>query len=181
MISSESGEKCAQIKQHLRKQSKTALCGWILMWEDNIGWTIALEKVLLWIMNAYSGQKWWFKVKMRLRLRLGVTSTSSVWLPLQDESLYVLPNCKSLWIKASAKWLNVNVNVKCLDDGFVYYKHAAFCFTKQKLIDDLEWCGLLVDYCDVFIRCLVSHSDGTHSLNWWASDVMLNFSKYFIH
>ncbi len=44
-------------------------------------------------------------------LRLGVTSTSSVWLPLQDESLYVFPNCKSLWIKASAKWLNVNV--KC--------------------------------------------------------------------
>ncbi len=42
-------------------------------------------------------------------LRLGVTSTSSVWLPLQDESLYVFPNCKSLWIKASAKWLNVNV------------------------------------------------------------------------
>ncbi len=43
-------------------------------------------------------------------LRLGVTSTSSVWLPLQDESLYVFPNCKSLWIKVSAKWLNVNVN-----------------------------------------------------------------------
>ncbi len=37
------------------------------------------------------------------------TSTSSVWLPLKDESLYVFPNCKSLWIKASAKWLNVNV------------------------------------------------------------------------
>ncbi len=36
-------------------------------------------------------------------LRLGVTSTSSVCLPLQDESLYVFPNCKSLWIKASAK------------------------------------------------------------------------------
>ncbi len=45
-------------------------------------------------------------------LRLGVMSTSSVWLPLQDESLYVFPNCKSLWIKASAKWLNVNVNVE---------------------------------------------------------------------
>ncbi len=38
-------------------------------------------------------------------------STSSVWLPIQDESLYVFPNCKSLWIKVSAKWLNVNVNV----------------------------------------------------------------------
>ncbi len=45
-------------------------------------------------------------------LRLGVTSTSSVWLPLQDESLYVFPNCKSLWIKASAKWLNVNVKTR---------------------------------------------------------------------
>ncbi len=32
------------------------------------------------------------------------------------------------------------------------------------LFDGLEWCGLLVDYCDVFISCLDSHSDGTHSL-----------------
>ncbi len=39
---------------------------------------------------------------------------------------------------------------------------------------------LLVDYCDVFISCLDSHADGTHSLqriHWWASDVMLHFSK----
>ncbi len=37
-----------------------------------------------------------------------------------------------------------------------------------------------MDYCDVFISCLDSHSDGTHSLqrtHWWASDVMLNFTK----
>ncbi len=37
-----------------------------------------------------------------------------------------------------------------------------------------------VDYYDVFISCLHSHSDGTHSLqriHWWASDMMLNFSK----
>ncbi len=37
-----------------------------------------------------------------------------------------------------------------------------------------------MDYCDVFISCLDSHSDGTHSLqriHWCASDVMLNFSK----
>ncbi len=37
----------------------------------------------------------------------------------------------------------------------------------KMLIDGLEWCGLLwiiVDYCDVFISCLDSHSDGTHSL-----------------
>ncbi len=38
-----------------------------------------------------------------------------------------------------------------------------FCLL-QMLTDGLEWCGLLVDYCDVFISCLDSHSDGTHSL-----------------
>ncbi len=40
---------------------------------------------------------------------LRLMGTSSVCLHLQDESLYVFPKCKSLWIKASAKWLNVNV------------------------------------------------------------------------
>ncbi len=47
------------------------------------------------------------------------------------------------------------------------------------LTDGLAWCGLLVDYCDVFIICLDSHSDGTHSLqriHWWAGDVMPHFS-----
>ncbi len=42
----------------------------------------------------------------------------------------------------------------------------------------MDWSG--VDYCDVFIRCLDSHFDGTHSLqriHWWASDVMLHFSE----
>ncbi len=48
------------------------------------------------------------------------------------------------------------------------------------LTDELEWCELLVDYCDVFISCLDSHSDGTHSLqsiHCWASDEMWHFSK----
>ncbi len=48
------------------------------------------------------------------------------------------------------------------------------------LTDGLEWCGLLVDYCDVFISCLDSHSDGTHSLqsiHCWDTDAMLHFSK----
>ncbi len=54
-----------------------------------------------------------------------------------------------------------------INDGIVYYKHS-FSFHKM-LTDGLELCGLLVDYCDVFISCLNSHSDGTHSLqisNW---------------
>ncbi len=53
----------------------------------------------------------------------------------------------------------------------------------KTLIDGLEWCGLFVDYCDVFISCLDSHSDGTHSLQricWWASDVRLNFFRYVL-
>ncbi len=50
------------------------------------------------------------------------------------------------------------------------------------LIDGPESYRSLVDYCDVFISCLDSHSDGTHSLqriHWWASDVMLHFFKLF--
>ncbi len=54
-------------------------------------------------------------------LRLGVTSTSSVGLPLQDKSRYVFPNCKSLWKKASAKLLNINVNVGLTLSGWTRY------------------------------------------------------------
>ncbi len=42
----------------------------------------------------------------------------------------------------------------------------------------MDWSG--VDYCDVFISCLDSHYDGTHSLqmiHWWTSDLMIHFSK----
>ncbi len=57
----------------------------------------------------------------------------------------------------------------------------SFCLLKM-LTDGLDWCGLLVDYCDVFISCLDSYSDGTHSLqsiHCWVNDVMLYFSKSF--
>ncbi len=53
--------------------------------------------------------------------------------------------------------------LKHLNGGFVYYKYLAFHFHKM-LIDGLESCGLFVDYGDVFISSLNSHSDGTHSL-----------------
>ncbi len=49
-------------------------------------------------------------------------------------------------------------------------------FTSQDFIAGLESCGLLVDYCDVFIRCLDSYSDGTHSLkriHCQASDALM--------
>ncbi len=60
------------------------------------------------------------------------------------------------------------------------------CFFSTGRITDpqiLALCGLLVEYCDVFISWLDSHSDGTHSLqriHWWAIDAMLNFSKSFL-
>ncbi len=48
----------------------------------------------------------------------------------------------------------------------------------KTLPEGLDWSD--VDYCDVFISSLDSHSDGTHSLQWilwWTSDIMLNFSQ----
>ncbi len=44
----------------------------------------------------------------------------------------------------------------------------------------MVWSGVDYLWIDVFISCLDSHSDGTHSLqriHWWTSDVMLHFSK----
>ncbi len=60
-----------------------------------------------------------------------------------------------------------SLKLQCLKDGFVSYRHS---WSLQDV--GLEWCGLFVDYCDVF--------DGTHSLqrfHWQTSDGMLNFSK----
>ncbi len=45
-------------------------------------------------------------------LEICITSTSFVCLPLYNVLLIVFLNCKSLWIKASAKWINVNVTQK---------------------------------------------------------------------
>ncbi len=63
---------------------------------------------------------------------------------------------------------------------WIYFLQTHSLSLYKTLTDGLELCGLLVDYCDVFISYLDSHSDGTHSLqriHWWASDVMLLFSK----
>ncbi len=67
-------------------------------------------------------------------LRLDVTSTSSVWLPLQDELLYVFPNCKSLRLKASAKWLNVNVNVNDKMGGMPLIEFILECENRSPII-----------------------------------------------
>ncbi len=41
-------------------------------------------------------------------LEICITSNSCVCMPLYNVSLIVLLNCRSLWIKTSAKWINVN-------------------------------------------------------------------------
>ncbi len=57
-------------------------------------------------------------------------------LALYGNTLYVLPNCKSLWIKASAKWLNVNVNVTrmALLDGPLNFN----CFFGKQLCTNIS-------------------------------------------
>ncbi len=61
-----------------------------------------------------------------------------------------------------------------MNDEFVSYKHS-FLLHKM-LIDGLELHRFLVDYCDVFISCLVSHSDGTiHCRGSIGEQVMIIF------
>ncbi len=119
-LSNESGEKYAQIKHCLQvktvRNSSKQICGWIMKWEENRGWTRtdSLEEVLLWIIYLYFGQRHFLKLKM------------SYW-----------------WICS--------------------LQTRSFSLHKM-LIAGLETCGLMVDNCNVFISCLDSHSDGTHSL-----------------
>ncbi len=68
---------------------------------------------------------------------------------------------------------------------WISYKHGGFLLHKT-LIDGLESCGLFVNYCNAFINCLNSLSDGTHSLQrigWWANfqQFSINQSKTLIH
>ncbi len=81
-----------------------------------------------------------------------------------------------LWIMNSylsrKQWFEDN-NVLMMD--LYITKTDNFWLHKLDLMD----CSC-VDYCDVFISCLNTHSDGTHSLqwiHWWASDGMLHLSK----
>ncbi len=53
----------------------------------------------------------------------------------------------------------LGLKLKCLNDDLYSYKRATFHFTICELMDRSG-----VDYCNVFISRLDSHSDGTHSL-----------------
>jgi len=91
------------------------------------GTDVSLEEALLWIVDAYFGQKWQFNLKN---------------VPIMDLFLIIM----QLFTSQDVNW----------------------------------WTGVVwMDYCDVIISCLDSHSDGTHSLqriHSWASDIMLHFS-----
>ncbi len=58
-----------------------------------------------------------------------------------------------------------SLKLKRLNDGFFLLQTRIFCLHKM-LIYGVAWIlvELLVDYYGVFISCLNSHSDGTHSL-----------------
>ncbi len=61
VVSSESGEKHAQIKHHLQVKTVQNSSKQICWWEDNRGWTFSVEKTLDY--ELYFGQKQQFKVK----------------------------------------------------------------------------------------------------------------------
>ncbi len=72
--------------------------------------------------------------------------------------------------------------VKTYNDVDLFPIQTSIFWIYIALINGLECCLLInrLDYCDVFISCLDSHSDGTHSLqsiHWWGSGGTLHFSK----
>ncbi len=90
-----------------------------------------------------------------------------MWETTRD-GLFHLRKCYyGLWTRSNGLKLKMSYWWIC------FLQTCSFSFLKT-LTDGVEWCGLLVDYCDVFISCLDSHSNGTHSLQ---CDAMLHFSK----
>ncbi len=110
-------------------------------------------------MDWYFGQKQCFKIKMPLFMNEFVYYNIQLLLKL---AILVALHANHL---SKQNQLLIHILHKMLTDG-------------------LEWCGSLVDYCDVFISCLdFRHSDGTHSLqtiHWWESNAMINSSKSFL-
>ncbi len=79
--------------------------------------------------------------------------------PKSDKTALVFTGEINVFAHILARSNSLNQNVLLL---LIFYLQT-HSFSLHKVIDGLEWCGLLVDYCDVFISCLDSHSDGTHS------------------
>ncbi len=67
--------------------------------------------------------------------------------------------------------------------GWILIWKEMHSFSLHKmLIDGLECCGLLVDYCDVFISCLDSHSDGIYC-RWFVAEQVIYYviSQLFLY
>ncbi len=129
-------------------------------------WNFSSEKVV----SSDSGEKY-----AQIKHRLQAKTKMSVDFDVKGQQGMDFFNWRKRYYEL---WMDIlsrigGLKLKCLNDGFVSYKHATFHFTTG-----VVWiaCGLL--WC--FISCLDSHSDGTHSLlriHWWTSDVMLHYSK----
>ncbi len=117
--------------------------------------TFSLEKAILWIEDVYFSRSNGFKCLM-------------IYLFSYKHAAFSL--CKTFNVWTGVVWTTCR---------FYLWTTCGLVITCGLLVD--LW--LLVDYLwttDVFISCLNSHSDGTHSLqriHWRASEIMLKFSK----
>ncbi len=90
-----------------------------------------------------------------------------------DKNIIILFHCRETLLWITNLYFDQKQRFKVKTSWWICFLQTRSFWLHKMLTDGLEWCGLLVDYCDVFISCLDSHSDGTHSLqriHWWASD-----------
>ncbi len=85
-------------------------------------------------------------------LEILITSTSCLCLPLYNDSLIVFLNCKSLWIKVSAKWVNVNVNANI----YIYMKSSFPKRDKRQILK--KWVRHAILLCTEPIHCSINVS-----------------------
>ncbi len=100
------------------------------------------------------------------------------WEFTHSQSIQAADEFKQIWRNVALHDLLTWMGAVRIRVQTAYINNKEYKLHKM-LINGLELCGLL-DYRDIFISCLDSHSDGTHSvqrIHWWVSDVMLHFSK----
>ncbi len=117
----------------------------------------SLEEALLWIMGSYFSWKQWFEVKNVL---MDLFLTNTQLLSSQDVNWWT----GVMWITG---WL-LKVKVKCGQVWWPILRICALLLTRSHTHTHTLWThtrssGLFLSA--VFISCLDSHSDGTHSLH----------------
>ncbi len=150
---------------------------------DNRRWTFSLEEALLWkcwpaviVWSENALMQDLFLTSMHLLALQDVNwKGKDMWPSMVCNSPFHHSKCTHTAVSSEHTHAHTHTHTHTLQ-SLPIPRLKPLTFRLQ--VPLMDWSG--VDYCDVFISCLDSHSDGTHSLqsiHWWDTDAVTHFSK----